>query len=136
MKIYFAGAIRGGREKAEDYAKIVEKLQEIGTVLTTHVAAPTISAMGESHMKPEEIYDRDVKWLEEADVLVADVSIPSLGIGYEIAFAEKLGKRVICFYDKSASKSLSAMIEGNLNFELYKYSNVNEVLKKIEEILM
>lgn len=44
-------------------------------------------------MRPKDIFDRDVKWPNESDLIVAEVSIPSLGIGYELGLAERLGKK-------------------------------------------
>ena len=38
MKIYFAGAIRGGREDVARYLEIVERLRQYGAVLTEHIA--------------------------------------------------------------------------------------------------
>ena len=134
MNIYFAGAIRGGREKAEDYERIVKKLQEKGNVLTTHVADKNLTAKGEKDLNAEEIYIRDIDWLESADLMIAEISIPSLGIGYELGIAEKLGKKVICFYDINSEKTLSAMIDGNNHFTVIKYSEIHEVLEYIDKL--
>lgn len=134
MKIYFAGAIRGGRERVEDYSKIVKKLQEFGEVLTVHVANPELCDSGEKNMSMEEIYNRDVEWLKQSDLIIAEVSIPSLGIGYELGLAERLEKRVICFYDKNADKSLSAMIGGNKKFEIVRYDSVDEVILYLDNL--
>lgn len=78
MKIYFAGSIRGGRDRVNDYAKIVNKLQEFGEVLTVHVANPELCDKGEGKLSLKEIYDRDMEWLNQADLVVAEVSMPSL----------------------------------------------------------
>ena len=134
MNIYFAGAIRGGREKVNDYVKIVNKLQEIGNVLTTHVADTNLSNKGENNLSLKEIYDRDVEWLKSSELIVAEISIPSLGIGYELGLAESLGKKVICLYDINSDKTLSAMIGGNDNFEIVKYNSIDEVLEYSEKL--
>ncbi|MCA9356116.1 hypothetical protein KC852_01165 [Candidatus Nomurabacteria bacterium] len=47
MKIYFAGAIRGGREDAELYAKVIEILKKYGTVLTEHLGDTSITSAGQ-----------------------------------------------------------------------------------------
>ena len=130
MNIYFAGAIRGGREKVNDYEKIVNKLQELGNVLTTHVASKQINEKGEKDVSPMDIFNRDVEWLEQSDLIVAEVSVPSLGIGYELGLAESLGKKIICLYDVNSEKTLSAMIDGNLYFEIIRYES-NEVWRHI-----
>jgi nucleoside 2-deoxyribosyltransferase len=134
MNIYFAGAIRGGREKVNDYVKIVNKLQEIGNVLTTHVADTNLSNKGENNLSLKDIYDRDVEWLKSSELIVAEISIPSLGIGYELGLAESLGKKVICLYDINSDKTLSAMIGGNDNFEIVKYNSIDEVLEYLEKL--
>ena len=134
MDIYFAGAIRGGREKVNDYQKIINKLEEIGNVLTTHIANKEIGDKGENNMTPKEIYDRDVVWLKSSGLIVAEVSVPSLGIGYELGLAESLGKKIICLYDVNSNKTLSAMIEGNKNFEIVKYNNIKEVLEYLDRL--
>ena len=84
MKIYFAGSIRGGRDDAEIYSQIIEFLQGYGEVLTEHVGKKDLNAMGESTLSDKQIHDRDMKWLLESDLMVAEVTNPSLGVGYEI----------------------------------------------------
>ena len=133
MKIYFSGSISGGREKVEDYIKIVNFLKEYGNVLTEHVADPNLSSKGGDDMTPEYIYTRDVNWLNECDIVIAEVSLPSLGVGYELAYAENIGKKVICMYEQS--RNVSRMIRGNKNFEMIPYTNVEELLNELKKIL-
>lgn len=132
MNIYFAGAIRAGREKVNDYVKIVEELEKYGEVLTKHVADPKLSVSGET-ISPEEIYSRDINWLNECDILFADITIPSLGVGYELAYAEGKNKKVICMYEKD--KNISGFIRGNKGFIQIPYSNIEELLIKIQDIM-
>ena len=37
LKIYFCGSIRGGRQDADLYARIIKQLESYGKVLTEHV---------------------------------------------------------------------------------------------------
>ena len=134
MNIYFAGAIRGGRERVNDYARIVKKLQEYGEVLTVHVADSNLGNKGEKDLTAKQIYERDIEWLKKSDLVIAEVSIPSLGIGYELGTAEKFGKKVICFYDNNSKTNLSAMIGGNENFTIVKYNTIEEVLTYIDNL--
>ena len=55
MKIYFAGAIRGGREDAQLYEKLIAYLNEKGQVLTEHIGSTDLSWEGETSRKDEEI---------------------------------------------------------------------------------
>lgn len=132
MKIYFSGSIAGGREKAQDYAKIANELEKYGQILDKHVVNPLFSTKNET-LSPKQIYTRDVSWIQECDMVIAEVSIPSLGVGYELAYAERFHKKVICIYDKT--KNLSAMIRGNENFQKIPYESMEELLEKLKEIL-
>ncbi|MBP3635070.1 MAG: nucleoside 2-deoxyribosyltransferase [Bacilli bacterium] len=129
MKFYFAGAIRGGREKLDIYIKINELLEKYGEILDKHVAKPNVNKI-ENNKSLEEIYSRDITWIKECDVLVAEVSTPSLGVGYEVSYAENLGKRIICIYDDSID--ISAMIGGNKYLELIKYKDSDDLISKLE----
>ena len=78
--IYFAGSISGGRGDAGIYRQIIELLGLYGTVLTEHVGSSDLSESGEPVKPSDEIYEEDMAWLAEADVLVAEVTIPSHGL--------------------------------------------------------
>jgi 2'-deoxynucleoside 5'-phosphate N-hydrolase len=135
MKIYFAGSIRGGREHQEIYAKIIKYLENFGKVLTEHVGEVALSTNFESQNKEEYIYTRDTAWIKEADVLIAEVTSPSLGVGYEIAYAEKLNKPILCLFGEFSDKSLSAMIQGNKDLTVRNYKNFEDAKKIIDDFL-
>lgn len=135
MKIYFAGSIRGGRDDKEFYLEIINLLGKYGKVLTEHIGDKTLSAMGEDGPTDEYIYERDMAWLNEADVVVAEVSTPSLGVGYEVAKAESMGKKILCLYRPEGGKYLSAMIAGNPHITVGEYKNIEEALKVIDDFL-
>ena len=97
MKIYFAGSIRAGREDAAHYAYIIELLKRHGTVLTEHIGNSAIPLHGES-LPASDIFSRDMAWLTDADAFVAEVTVPSLGVGYEIAAAERMQKPALCLF--------------------------------------
>jgi len=132
MKIYFAGSIRGGRDDKELYLEIINLLGKYGKVLTEHIGDKTLSAMGEDGPTDEYIYDRDMEWLNEADIVVAELTTPSLGVGYEIGKME--GKKpILCLYREQDGKKLSAMMGGNKNVKLEIYRAVDDlepILKK------
>lgn len=125
LKIYFAGSIRGGREDAEIYTRLIRHLKCYGTVLTEHVGDVALLA-DEQSMSEEAIFDRDMQWLATADLVVAEVSTPSLGVGFEIATAQAMGKNVCCLYRQALGKSLSAMIAGNRKLTVHPYGTVDE----------
>ena len=135
MKIYFAGAIRGGREDAQLYEKLIAYLKEKGQVLTEHIGNTDLSWGGETSSKDEEIYNRDIKWLQSADIVVAEVTTPSLGVGYELGIAEKLNIPVLCLYRPDKGNRLSAMISGNAIFICRKYTVFIEAQKWIDDFI-
>ena len=132
MKIYFAGAIRGGRDDAKLYKKIITYLGNIGQVLTEHVGDQDLGKMGKKEEIDVGIYQRDIEWLQSADAVVAEVTMPSLGVGYELGIAEKLKKPVLCLYRPSESSRLSAMIKGNNQLSCREYHNIKEAKSCID----
>lgn len=113
MFIYFCGSIRGGRDDVHVYRRIVEILRTYGTVLTEHVTDDRLTDKGESsEMGDKQIHDRDLDWLKQSDVVVAEVTQPSLGVGYELGRAVEMNKRVLCLFRPDSGRRLSAMIRG------------------------
>ena len=132
MKIYFAGAIRGGREDSALYLELVELLRPYGTVLTEHIADEQLTSLGES-MDDRAIHDRDLEWLKEADCLVAEVTTPSLGVGFEIGKATEWGLRILCLFRPAAGRALSALIGGSDRVTVREYENASQVRNIFDE---
>ena len=128
MKIYFAGSIRAGREDQEIYYQLIQGLQGHGPVLTEHVGDPDLTEFGDDGPLDQMIYQRDMAWLAEAALMVAEVTIPSLGVGYEIGRAESRGIPVLCLYRGQDGRKVSAMIAGNPKVTVAEYSTVEEAL--------
>ena len=135
LKIYFAGSIRGGRADAALYAELITYLQTKGEVLTEHIGIPDLTANGEAGLSDLDIYNRDMTWLLSSDVIVAEVTHPSLGVGFEIAKATSAGKRVLCLYRPQPDKRLSAMIAGCNDVTVASYQTLNEAKLIIDNYL-
>ena len=134
MNIYFAGAIRGGREDAELYSSLIQLLKTFSTVLTEHVGNTTLLEK-ELFLSEKEIFKRDMQWLEQADLLIAEVSTPSLGVGYELAAAEKLKIPCYCLFRKHPGSALSAMIAGNPFFKILTYTTKADAVKAVTDLM-
>ena len=65
--------------------------------------------------------------------MIAECTTPSLGVGYELAFAEKCGKPVHIFYDRGRT-SLSAMLTGDPYFHIHPYTEEKEIITVLESI--
>jgi len=101
LVIYFAGSIRAGRDDVPVYAKLINKLKGYGKVITEHVGDYSLSDGGQSFLGDKFIHDRDLHWLRHSKVVVAEVTTPSLGVGYEIAPAISWRIPVITLYRKN-----------------------------------
>lgn len=132
MKIYFAGAIRGGREDSALYREIVKLLRNYGEVLTEHIGDENLSAAGET-LDDRAISERDLAWLKSADYLVAEVSTPSLGVGFELGKATEWGTPVLCLYRPSEGRLLSALIAGSINIKVCQYQTAAELRKVFDD---
>lgn len=131
-KIYFAGSIKGGREKQEEYFELIKYLSNFGEVLTEHIWKEDIS----NKANPEKyVYERDTQWIDSCDIIVAEVSVPSLGVGYELGYGESKNKKVICLYDENSEKELSWMISGNSKNQIIRYKTLEEVKEILKETL-
>ena len=126
MKIYFAGAIRGGRDDWTYYLEIVKVLREFGEVFTEHIAEKELSVLGED-LTDRQIHERDLAWLKASDCLVAEVTTPSLGVGYEIGKATEWGKPLLCLVRPNNGRALSAMIAGSDGVIVREYENLSEL---------
>ena len=130
-KIYFAGSIRGGRADAELYRKMISFLQEDNTVLTEHVGDLSKSKVEHLENADKIIYEQDTAWLREADIVIAECTTPSLGVGYELAYAEKYAKPVHIFYNKTRTQ-LSAMLTGDDYFIIHPYRTEDELFEALK----
>jgi len=111
LKIYFAGAISAGRERQPLYAEMVHFLETLGAeVLSAHVAKADVLEH-ESKLTAEEIFNRDMQFIESCDGMIAEVSRPSLGVGYEIATALSLWRPTLCLCEQEIF--LTRMLTGN-----------------------
>jgi len=134
MVIYFAGSIRGGRDDRAIYTEIIELLRAYGAVVTEHIGDANISVGGEN-APDQDIHDRDIAWLRSADVIVAEVTAPSLGVGYELGRAVEWGKRIVCLYRPQEGRKLSGMIAGCPAVVVREYSGTAELPEILKDAL-
>ncbi len=134
MKIYFAGSIRGGRGDAALYARLIAHMQTRHTVLTEHIGAPSAFPTVEQGMSDAAIWAQDMAWLRESDIVIAECSTPSHGVGYELAMAQRLGKPVHIFHD-AARGCLSAMLTGDPYYTIHPYEDEDALFAALDSVL-
>lgn len=136
--IYFSGSITGGRADVPLYRRIVEALEKDGyRVLAGSVAEEAVTDHGDD-FDPCLVFTRDIGWIEQANILVAEVSTPSTGVGYEIAAARyRYHIPVICLYRPAYTKRCSAMVSGDMGIEVIEYDEAGfaTMLERLREAL-
>lgn len=135
MNIYFAGAIRGGRTDAALYLEIVLLLKEYGNVLTEHISDAELTVLGEI-CDDRWIHDRDLAWLKSSDYLVAEVTTPSLGVGFEIGKCTEWGTPTLCLFRPGEGRALSAMVAGSPRVVVREYESVAELKSIFDEFFV
>ena len=131
MKIYFGFTVAGDRSTLDIARKVVELLEELGhEVLTRHLVSADAWDADRS-ISPQAVFRRDMGWLDQCDLFIAEVSGSSFGLGFETGYL--LGateKKVVLLYRRDLEKKVSLLITGNThaNCTLVPYSAVDEVV--------
>jgi 2'-deoxynucleoside 5'-phosphate N-hydrolase len=136
MNIYFACSITGGREFESVYQEIVAALTNDGhEIPTSHLVKSDVQE-NERAIIPQDVYERDVNWIKSCNALIAEVSVPSHGVGYEVGFALNIGKPVLCIYQ--LDRGISKMISGNSDPDLTvrAYSHTGEAISLARTFLL
>lgn len=127
MNIFFTGSVRGGRAHRPEYADIVEVLTTYGTVYSSHVSDDALSEYGETNLMSTEILKRELSALAKSDVVVAEVTSPSLGVGYLIAAASAQKKKILALYKNTDTLQLSAIVKGDDHVEVHTYETLEDI---------
>ena len=135
MRIYFACSITGGRQDEPVYQQIVEALLADGHDVPTAVFALPRPEGPEANMESDEVFRRDTAWIESSDVLIAEVSTPSHGVGFEIGYALNVAKPVLCLHHRTVP--VSKMITGNPHklLKVQAYADVSDAQGQVRAFL-
>jgi len=135
MEIYFGCSITGGRDQEREYQQIVKYLIETGHhVPTAHLSRPDVMEL-EQVVDPVQVYNRDIQWIDNCQVMVAEVSTPSHGVGYEICYALSNQKHVLCLHKTGIR--VSKMITGNKNplLRVMEYKSTEHLPSLLKDFL-
>lgn len=128
MRVFLATPIRGVADRHGIYKQLYAHLVEMGVEVEG-----AFGLFSEENLSDEEIYERDISALERSDVLLAEVSSPSTGVGFEVAHALSMGIPVVCVHERGTR--LSAMIAGCPRVRLYAYTTPDELGSLLENVL-
>ena len=141
MKVYLACTVRGDRGGVAAGRAICERLVAAGhDVLTTHLLADDVET-AESRLTEAEVFRRDIEWLSACDVLVAEASGSSYGVGFEVGYvlgrAGRTGQRVVLLYDRARRHAISRLICGNGDpaCTTFEYGSLGELSAFIDRVM-
>lgn len=139
--MYLACTVRGDRCGLAVARDLCECLQRHGhRVLTTHLLADDADA-AESALSEREVFDRDLAWLEACDLLVAEASGSSYGVGFEVGYvlgrAARTTQRVLLLYEASRAPAVSRLLVGNAHprCTTYSYRGAGDLLAFVDDFL-
>ena len=138
MKIYFGFTVAGDRSSLDAARRIVELIEALGhEVLTRHLVRDD-AWDADRLISPQDVYRRDMRWLQECDLFMAEASGSSFGLGFETGYL--LGatpKSAVLFYRRESEKRISLLITGNCHpgCKLVPYSEIEEVEAFIRNLL-
>ena len=116
MRIYLACTVRGDRGAVAALRELVHDLETGGhTVLTRHLLEDNVET-SESALTERQVFDRDIAWLDACDLLIADASGSSFGVGFEVGYvlgrSERTQQRVLVLYRADCRDVISRLIVG------------------------
>ena len=133
-KIYFACSIRGGRNDVDSYGALVKHIKTNAIVLSEIFTDEKLTVEG-STGDSKDIYANDIAWIHQADAMIAEVTNPSLGVGYEIAKAEEWNKPILALFRDDGTRKLSAMIDSSPRLQIKRYTTIFEAQVYINQFL-
>jgi nucleoside 2-deoxyribosyltransferase len=136
MNIYFSFSITGGREFQPILHEMAALMLQAGYEVPTAINTGVEIEAAERACSAEEIYRRDIAWIDVCDFMVAEVSTPSHGVGFEINYGLMTGKQVYCYY--RADKTVSKMLTGNQaeNFHISVYQDMDDLMQQLHHLFV
>ena len=141
VNIYLACTVRGDRGAVGVARALADALERMGhTVLTRHLLDDGVET-AESALSECEVFERDLRWLDSADLLVAEASGSSYGVGFEVGYvlgrSGATGQRVLLLYDSARRPMVSRLISGNTHpgCTTYPYRDAADLLRFVDTFL-
>jgi nucleoside 2-deoxyribosyltransferase len=141
VTIYLAFTVRGNRGALDAARAVGTLLQHLGhEVLTTHLLADDVDR-AEGALTERQVYERDIEWLEKADLLIAEASGSSYGVGFEVGYvlgrSSQTRQRVLLLFDAARRTAISRLIPGAVHpaCTVREYAAVEDLVRIVEDYL-
>lgn len=141
MNIYLACTVRGDRGALGVARALADALEGMGHhIITRHLLEDDVDR-AESALTERQVFERDIEWLHAADVVIAEASGSSYGVGFEVGYvlgrSDASGQRVLLLYDSVRRPLVSRLISGNVhpNCTTYPYRDGEDLLRFVDRFL-
>jgi nucleoside 2-deoxyribosyltransferase len=141
MQIYLACTVRGDRATIEGLRSLTARLESAGhVILTKHLLDDDVET-AESLLSERGVYERDIEWLEACDMLIADASGSSFGVGFEVGYvlgrADRTDQRVVLLYRADRARVISRLIVGNAHprCTIVPYDTVDRLSEEVLSLI-
>jgi len=137
LRIYLACTVRGDRSAVDALRTLVDALERDGhTILTKHLLDDDVDT-AEAALSEADVYARDIAWLDGCDLLIADASGSSFGVGFEVGYvlgrSDRTHQRVVLLYRSDRRDRISRLISGNghARCTVLKYENPADLVDRV-----
>ena len=135
LKVYFTASASHNGELIPYYKKILDFIKKQSVSIVSGIQVTDRKLLEEDKkLTAEQIFNREQFFINEADVVMAEVSKPSLGVGSEIVYALSLGKPVLALVMTGYEDKISPMVVGNpsenLFIEYYKKDSFQTIISR------
>lgn len=103
-------------------------------ILTRHLVSDNAWEADRS-ISAQEVFRRDLGWLNQCDLFIAEVSGSSFGLGFETGFLlGSTNKKVVLLYRRDLEQRVSLLITGNThsNCTLVPYATVDDAVASLK----
>lgn len=133
MKVFFTASTTFDGDLKENNRRILSELKKKGCkIISGEQIVDEASLDIDATLPKKKIFEREVRSIDEADFVVAEVTKPSHGVGGEITYALMNKKPVLSLVFKENEEELSPMIAGNpsvnLYLEHYTFNNLHLII--------
>lgn len=136
MKIYFTVSLSQSTSQIQTISKrIVDQLNHLGHKNLHETIFEKNSEYYKNQSEEDSLMEQKnlTRWKNEADIIIIDVTKPSIGIGQELAYSLSLNKPVICLFNEEITKIPHILIDQageSMLFQGYNRLNLEGVLKQ------
>lgn len=137
MKVYFTASTSGNGDLVPLYSHIIRLIGEHEVTFTSGPQIISAEMLNEDKkLSSKQIYDRQQKRIQDSDLVIAEASKPSHGVGGEIVYALSLGKPVLALVHTKFEDHISPMVAGNQSENFFiEYYDEDSVKNKLSDFI-